>query len=83
MNEMLSVHYKIMIMTMVRNEGGKGKGKGQRKARNSCNLMAAGLPITAAEATAIHCFQLFGGWFSSLYITSGFCFRCPLLPIAL
>lgn len=27
MNEIFSVHYKIMAMTMVRNEGGKGKGK--------------------------------------------------------
>ena len=56
MNEMFSVHYKIMVMTMVRNEGGKGKGKGQGEERNSCSSKAAGMTITAAEATTIHCF---------------------------
>ena len=49
MNEMFSVHYKIMVMTMVRNEGGKGKGKGQGEERNSCSCKAAGMTITAAE----------------------------------
>lgn len=59
MNEMLIVHEKMVIMTMVRNEGGKGKGKGQRKAINSCICKVIGLPIMAAEATTIHNFLLF------------------------
>ena len=46
----------IMVITMVRNEGGKGKGKGQGEERNSCSSKTAGMTITAAEATTIHCF---------------------------
>lgn len=50
MNEIFSVHYKIMAMTMVRNEEGKERER-QGAERNSCSSKAAGMIITAAEAT--------------------------------
>lgn len=53
MNVMLSVYCRMMMMTMVRNEGGKGKEKGKKQLRSK----TIGLPITAAEVTTIHCFQ--------------------------
>ena len=38
----------MMIIIIVRNEGGKGTRKELRKARNSCSSEAIGLPVTAA-----------------------------------
>lgn len=42
-----------MIMTIVRNEGGKRTRKEQRRARNSCSSEAVGLPTAAAKATTM------------------------------
>lgn len=38
MNEMFSVHYEIMVMTMVRNEGGKERERGRERKETAVAL---------------------------------------------